>query len=189
MTVFRFRRHLYWLPTVWCKAPTDWWIEYTYSLANHLRYPEREAMITDACVPLSRLSELITVTRAALDASWLPAPIIAHAGRSASCLEAISFHLTSPLFSSLFFSTSPSSWIRWWKFSCAAYVASRCTWGCKRSAQTGRRHRHYSNQYGRHLHWGTWWVVLTDWMMWCEVLHRWTPKFSFLYLPLSPSLS
>ena len=37
-------------------------------------------MITDACVPLSRLSELITVTRAALDASWLPAPIIAHAG-------------------------------------------------------------------------------------------------------------
>ena len=43
-------------------------------------------MITDACVPLSRLSELITVTRAALDASWLPAPIIAHAGMLCSTL-------------------------------------------------------------------------------------------------------
>jgi hypothetical protein len=54
------------------------------ALFGHLllpvRYPDREAMITDACVPLSRLSDLITVTRAALDASWLPAPIIAHAG-------------------------------------------------------------------------------------------------------------
>lgn len=65
-------------------------------------------MITDACVPLSRLSELITVTRAALDASWLPAPIIAHAGRSAPCLQAISFiNLTySHFIKPLFFSTS-----------------------------------------------------------------------------------
>ena len=45
------------------------------------RYPDREAMVTDACVPLSRLSDLISTTREALDKSWLPAPIIAHAGK------------------------------------------------------------------------------------------------------------
>lgn len=42
--------------------------------------PDREAMITDACVPLSRLPDLIAHTRADLDRSFLPAPIIAHAG-------------------------------------------------------------------------------------------------------------
>lgn len=49
------------------------------ALANH---PDREAMITDVCVPLSRLPELITATRTALDASspHLPSPIVAHAG-------------------------------------------------------------------------------------------------------------
>ena len=64
-------------------APYHWYDVHCINIispGNYLRYPEREAMITDACVPLSRLSELITVTRAALDASWLPAPIIAHAG-------------------------------------------------------------------------------------------------------------
>jgi FAD/FMN-containing dehydrogenase len=37
-------------------------------------------MITDACVPLTRLPELIRRTREELDKSWLPAPLIAHAG-------------------------------------------------------------------------------------------------------------
>ena len=50
------------------------------------RYPDREAMVTDACVPLSRLSDLISLTRDALDKSWLPAPIIAHAGNSVSVI-------------------------------------------------------------------------------------------------------
>ena len=51
-----------------------------------IRYPDREAMVTDACVPLSRLSDLISLTRDALDKSWLPAPIIAHAGNSVSVI-------------------------------------------------------------------------------------------------------
>lgn len=57
-------------------------------------------MITDACVPLSRLSDLITVTREALDASWLPAPIIAHAGtvRYSTVLVKRSESLPSSLF-------------------------------------------------------------------------------------------
>jgi len=37
-------------------------------------------MITDACVPLSRLPDLIDLTRKEIDASFLPAPVIAHAG-------------------------------------------------------------------------------------------------------------
>ena len=37
-------------------------------------------MITDVCVPLSRLAELIAETRLELDASPLHCPIIAHAG-------------------------------------------------------------------------------------------------------------
>ena len=37
-------------------------------------------MITDACVPLSRLPDLIAMTRQEIDASFLPAPVIAHAG-------------------------------------------------------------------------------------------------------------
>lgn len=44
------------------------------------RYPDREAMITDAAVPLSRLSDLICLTRERLNLSWLPSPMIAHAG-------------------------------------------------------------------------------------------------------------
>jgi len=45
-------------------------------------YPDREAMITDVCVPLSSLPSLITSSRLALDQSHphLPSPIIAHAG-------------------------------------------------------------------------------------------------------------
>ena len=43
-------------------------------------YPDCEAMITDACVPLSRLAEIIESTRERIDASSLPCPIIAHAG-------------------------------------------------------------------------------------------------------------
>lgn len=43
-------------------------------------YPHREAMITDACVPLSRLPDLIDLTRKEIDSSFLPAPVIAHAG-------------------------------------------------------------------------------------------------------------
>ena len=37
-------------------------------------------MITDVCVPLSRLPTLIAETRKELDASFLHCPIIAHAG-------------------------------------------------------------------------------------------------------------
>jgi D-lactate dehydrogenase (cytochrome) len=42
--------------------------------------PGLEPMITDVCVPLSRLPELISETRTELDASPLHCPIIAHAG-------------------------------------------------------------------------------------------------------------
>ena len=44
------------------------------------RYIDREPMITDACVPLSKLPEIIRWTRERIDASSLPSPIIAHAG-------------------------------------------------------------------------------------------------------------
>lgn len=43
-------------------------------------YPDRECMITDVCVPLSRLADLIARTKEELRESILPAPIVAHAG-------------------------------------------------------------------------------------------------------------
>jgi len=43
-------------------------------------YPSREPMITDVCVPLSRLPDLIDVIRAEIDKTSLPCPICAHAG-------------------------------------------------------------------------------------------------------------
>lgn len=42
-------------------------------------YPELECMTTDVCVPVSRLSDLIGQSKRELDASRLPAPIVAHA--------------------------------------------------------------------------------------------------------------
>ena len=44
------------------------------------KYPDREPMITDVCVPLSQLPALIDETKAELDKSSLPCPIVAHAG-------------------------------------------------------------------------------------------------------------
>lgn len=44
-------------------------------------YPDLECMITDVCVPVSRLAELIGSCKKELDASPLPAPIVAHAVR------------------------------------------------------------------------------------------------------------
>ena len=46
-------------------------------------YPDRQPMITDVCVPLSQLPEIITRTKAELAKSNppLPAPIVAHAGK------------------------------------------------------------------------------------------------------------
>ena len=44
------------------------------------QHPGTEPMITDVCVPLSRLAELIAETRLELDASPLHCPLIAHAG-------------------------------------------------------------------------------------------------------------
>ena len=38
------------------------------------------AGIQDVCVPLSRLAECISATKEELDRSWLPCPIVAHAG-------------------------------------------------------------------------------------------------------------
>jgi D-lactate dehydrogenase (cytochrome) len=43
-------------------------------------YPDREPMITDVCVPLTRLAELMLYAKEAIEASKLPCPIIAHAG-------------------------------------------------------------------------------------------------------------
>ncbi|KAK1681762.1 hypothetical protein QYE76_042610 [Lolium multiflorum] len=42
--------------------------------------PDHEAMITDVCVPLSRLAECISVSKRLLDASPLTCLVIAHAG-------------------------------------------------------------------------------------------------------------
>lgn len=42
--------------------------------------PGTEALITDVCVPLSRLAECISATKEELDKSWLPCPVVAHAG-------------------------------------------------------------------------------------------------------------
>ncbi|CAM0905411.1 unnamed protein product [Alopecurus aequalis] len=42
--------------------------------------PDHEAMITDVCVPLSRLAECISVSKRLLDASPLTCMVIAHAG-------------------------------------------------------------------------------------------------------------
>lgn len=43
-------------------------------------YPDLECLTTDVCVPVSRLSDLISASKRELDASPLPAPIVAHAG-------------------------------------------------------------------------------------------------------------
>ncbi|CAM9843689.1 unnamed protein product [Chrysoparadoxa australica] len=44
------------------------------------QYHDMECMITDVCVPVSHLADLIATSKKQLDASWLPAPIVAHAG-------------------------------------------------------------------------------------------------------------
>jgi D-lactate dehydrogenase (cytochrome) len=43
-------------------------------------YPDRECMITDVCVPLSKLADLIGQTKDEICRSALPVPIVAHAG-------------------------------------------------------------------------------------------------------------
>lgn len=43
-------------------------------------YPDRECMITDVCVPLSKLADLIGQTKDEIGQSFLPTPIVAHAG-------------------------------------------------------------------------------------------------------------
>lgn len=42
-------------------------------------YPDLFPMVTDVCVPVSRLAELITESKEQLDASPLPTAIVAHA--------------------------------------------------------------------------------------------------------------
>eukprot|EP01038_Epipyxis_sp_PR26KG_P007430 gene7430-10126_t len=49
-------------------------------------YPDREPMITDVCVPLSKLPDLITNTKIKIDESSLPCPIVAHAVKQAKKL-------------------------------------------------------------------------------------------------------
>jgi len=44
------------------------------------QYPDYEPMITDVCVPLTKLPDLIHETKLRIDQSTLPCPIIAHAG-------------------------------------------------------------------------------------------------------------
>jgi hypothetical protein len=44
-------------------------------------YPDKEPMITDACVPLSKLPDIMMLTKQDLDLSTLCAPIVAHAGQ------------------------------------------------------------------------------------------------------------
>ena len=46
------------------------------------KYPTREPMITDVCVPLTKLPELIASTKSMVESSNppLPGPIVAHAG-------------------------------------------------------------------------------------------------------------
>jgi D-lactate dehydrogenase (cytochrome) len=43
-------------------------------------YPDREVMITDVCVPLSKLPDLIGQSKDKIRASSLPSPLVAHAG-------------------------------------------------------------------------------------------------------------
>jgi len=50
-----------------------------YYAARALR-PAVRGMVTDVCVPLSRLADCIAETRADLDASGIPAPILGHVG-------------------------------------------------------------------------------------------------------------
>lgn len=41
-------------------------------------FPGKEVMITDVCVPISRLAELMEKSKLDLDKSPLPAPVVAH---------------------------------------------------------------------------------------------------------------
>ena len=51
-----------------------------YNRSAMSQYPDTEALITDACVPLSSLSDIITSTKNRIEQSSLPCPILAHAG-------------------------------------------------------------------------------------------------------------
>lgn len=44
------------------------------------QYPDREPLITDVCVPLTQLPEMMQYTRDVIGTTDLPCPIIAHAG-------------------------------------------------------------------------------------------------------------
>eukprot|EP00850_Spirogloea_muscicola_P022888 SM000316S12303 [mRNA] locus=s316:94325:98134:- [translate_table: standard] len=48
--------------------------------AAYVLKPDCEAMVTDVCVPLSRLADLISETKLELERSTLPCPIVAHVG-------------------------------------------------------------------------------------------------------------
>lgn len=43
-------------------------------------YPKCEALITDVCVPVSKLADLIAQTKDDINNSFLPAPLVVHAG-------------------------------------------------------------------------------------------------------------
>eukprot|EP00953_Heterococcus_sp_UTEX-ZZ885_P004008 2663-Heterococcus_DN1.PRE.1 len=63
------------------KACKQMWMERKEALwSAQAQYPDMECMITDVCAPVSRLADLIGESKAQLDASWLPCPIVAHAG-------------------------------------------------------------------------------------------------------------
>lgn len=72
-------RIIYFLVSSWqeCKQLWRQRKEALWSLMG--LYPDLECMITDVCVPVSRLSDLISASKRELDASPLPAPIVAHA--------------------------------------------------------------------------------------------------------------
>lgn len=67
------------------------------------QFPQREAVITDACVPLSELPDIIDWAKSLVKSSSIPSPIIAHAGSAIA---------TSMFLLSYFF--------RGWQFSSAS---------------------------------------------------------------------
>jgi FAD/FMN-containing dehydrogenase len=65
------------------EAEEMWRIRKECLLSCQGQYPDKKIMITDVCVPLGYLPQLMVMVKSALKDSPLPCPIVAHAGPSA----------------------------------------------------------------------------------------------------------
>ncbi len=68
----------------WAARPEDrsalWKMRHNAFYACKAMHPDRPAIVTDVCVPISRLAQAVEETVAEIDASGIPGPIVGHVG-------------------------------------------------------------------------------------------------------------